>query len=698
VNNSGEAQVQEGVTCEKDTKQIFVPGGIHEPDAVQFWRSELKANQWVLDVLECGYVIPFLKAPERYEEDNNMSAKRQMDFVQKSVTELNSTGIIRFVNEKPWCVSPLTVSEKIEPDGSKKLRLCWDGSRCVNLCLKEQKVTLAHLQRALELTEEGDFQVTYDLKSAYHHIKIHNSQTKYLGAAFVTKEGRKQYFIFNYLPFGLASAVHCITKLMKPINAYFNTLAIRHSIYIDDGRILSKGKEKAEEDRKLVYDVLRKAGWTIELKKSDGSGGASQEKSYLGFLINTVNLTVSLKPDKKEAIKQIILKTLDFKNGQIPVREFAKVLGKMVACEPALGQMPLMAARAAYIQLDGVTEVQGWKGFLTMDSETKRGLKFFVENMDRFDNTPIRAAAREISVISIIGPPNDFLKKKFISNHVRTKAEQIWASDASSFATCAYSIKADKNVYYRGRFNDEEKSFSSGHRELLAVRQTLENYSNVWSDQKEATNIYWLTDSENLVQFLKKGSGKRHIQREVFKIMLLCQELSIQIIPIHLLREDPRIKIADEGSKTEDTDDWQVDISTFNWFNTSMKFSVDLFASDWNCKCSRFYSNFWCKDTLGIDAFCHTWDGEVAWVCPPIKLVLKTIRKIRVSKISGVLFVPKWQTADYWMEIFDKNEVLKSPFTKVEICHPFLIQNKFNYCSPFSGHVKFDFMAVYFFN
>ena len=73
----------------------------------------------------------------------------------------------------------------------------------------------------------------------------------------------------------------------------------------------------------------------------------------------------------------------------------------MVACEPALGQMPLMAARAAYIQLDGVTEVQGWKGFLTMDSETKRGLKFFVENMDRFDNTPIRAAAREISVISI---------------------------------------------------------------------------------------------------------------------------------------------------------------------------------------------------------------------------------------------------------------------------------------------------------
>ena len=179
-----------------------------------------------MEVLKNGYVIPFVTAPEKYEEDNNRSANRKMEFVRLSVVELHSAGIVKFVDEKPFCVSPLTVSEKIAPDGTKKLRLCWDGSRCVNLCLKEQKVTLAHLQRALELTEEGDYQVTYDLKSAYHHIKIHHSQTKYLGAAFITAEGKKQYFIFLYLPFGLASAVHCITKLMKPITAYFH----RHSI------------------------------------------------------------------------------------------------------------------------------------------------------------------------------------------------------------------------------------------------------------------------------------------------------------------------------------------------------------------------------------------------------------------------------------------------------------------------------------
>jgi hypothetical protein len=95
-------------------------------------------------------------------------------------------------------------------------------SRCVNLCIKEQKVTLSHFQQALELTRDQDYQITYDLKAAYHHIKIHPTQTKFLGAAIPKPNGETQYFIFLFLPFGLSSAVHCITKILKPVNAYLH--------------------------------------------------------------------------------------------------------------------------------------------------------------------------------------------------------------------------------------------------------------------------------------------------------------------------------------------------------------------------------------------------------------------------------------------------------------------------------------------
>ena len=163
-------------------------------------------------------------------------------------------------------MSPLTVSYKTGRDGSNKKRLCFDGSRCINKCIKEQKVTLSHFQRALELTREKDYQVTYDLKSAYRHIKIHPTQTKYLGAAVTKQEGDLQYFVFFYLPLGLSSAVHCITKVLKPVNAYIHGRGIRHSIYLDDGRITAASKIQAEKNRITVYEALRKAGWILETK------------------------------------------------------------------------------------------------------------------------------------------------------------------------------------------------------------------------------------------------------------------------------------------------------------------------------------------------------------------------------------------------------------------------------------------------
>ncbi len=167
--------------------------------------------------------------------------------------------------------------------------------------------------------------------------------------------------------------------------------------------------------------------------------------------------------------------------------------------------------------------------------------------------------------------------------------------------------------------------------------------------------------------------------------MLLCKILCIRIVPIHLRREDPRIQKADDGSKQTDTDCWGVDWLTFREARQKMEFTIDLFASDKNNKCDRFFSNFFCSNTLGIDAFCHSWEGEVAWVCPPINLVMQTIKKIRNTTMAGALYVPEWKTADYWTEIFDKEGNLRPPFKAAEINCPFIIQENFYKNSPFRG-------------
>ena len=50
---------------------IFKPGGIPAPEVREFWKSELKAGDWVMNVIKNGYVLPLNEQPERYEEQNN---------------------------------------------------------------------------------------------------------------------------------------------------------------------------------------------------------------------------------------------------------------------------------------------------------------------------------------------------------------------------------------------------------------------------------------------------------------------------------------------------------------------------------------------------------------------------------------------------------------------------------------------------
>jgi hypothetical protein len=686
----------ESFAQQKSTLVIeFYPGSIHSEDVRAFWQNDLQAGEWVMDVLTQGYVIPFVESPPAYEEANNKSAMQDMPFVIQAVAELQKRGVIEFRDEKPLCVSPLTVSKKFGRDGITKNRLCWGGSRCVNLYVKEQKVVLSHLRRSLEITREGDFQVTYDLKAAYHHVRIHPSQTKYLGAAIPKPDGGKQYFVFLYLPFGLSSAVHCLTKLFKPVNAYIHEKGIRHSIYLDDGRIVAETKCKAEDQRTFVYKVLKSSGWILEVEKSDKDGDANQSKEYLGFIIDTASMTVRLQETKKQRILQQVSETISHGSKSFPAKELAGTIGKIVATEPALGPIIVIAARASYAVLEEATQRRGWNSSLVMSKEAQDGLQFFVDNCSEFDNSPIRSAATEISVLSIIGPPSSFMKSSFVANHVRTNEEKIWASDASGYATCAYSIKGD-HLYFRGILNEDERMLSSGHRELLAVAKTMEYYEQTGTFTTKATNIYWLTDSQNLVTFLTKGSGKRHIQKDVFQIMIRCKRLNTRIIPIHLLRDDPRIKIADDGSKTTDTDNWQVDDQTFQRNRTRFKFTIDLFASDRNSKCQRFYSNFFCPGTSGIHAFSHSCDDEVAWICPPIQEIIRIVRRLKTSRTTGILFVPKWKTADYWVEIFNNEGRLLWPFNYMETCRPFIIQGTYNPHSPFAGKTKFEFLQLCF--
>jgi hypothetical protein len=96
-------------------------------------------------------------------------------------------------------------------------------------------------------------------------------------------------------------------------------------------------------------------------------------------------------------------------------------------------------------------------------------------------------------------------------------------------------------------------------------------------------------------------------------------------------------------TKQVNTDDWSIHPEAFGtlqqWFG---KFSMDLFASPENFKVTRYYSYAFSADSAGVDAFSMSWEGEKAYSALPIALILRTIRKIEVTKMTKVLLIPLW--------------------------------------------------------
>ena len=67
-------------------------------------------------------------------------------------------------------------------------------------------------------------------------------------------------------------------------------------VYLDDFLILNQSKEGAERDFARVIEILEKCGFLINREKSVGV--AAQEREFLGLLINSKELFLSLLPKK----------------------------------------------------------------------------------------------------------------------------------------------------------------------------------------------------------------------------------------------------------------------------------------------------------------------------------------------------------------------------------------------------------------
>lgn len=567
-----------------------------------FWEEILEAPGPILSIIRDGYVLPLMSVPRAFKQCNHSSANANAAFVDEAVRELVQTKCVLKCDDVPHVCSPLLVVSS--SNGKKRLVI---NLRHLNKYLWKEKFKYEDMRTALLYFDRNDYIVTFDLKSGYHHVDIHEKSRKYLGFQW-----REEYYKFTVLPFGLSSACYIFTKLLRPIIRHWRSQGIKAVIYLDDGIASVPELSMAEKISNILKSTLCQAGFVVHPTKCNWK--PSHVGQWLGYNINLHEGLISIPEEKIDRLKLKITEAM--RSPCVSARCIASIVGRVLSMGLGIGPICRFRTRCLYAQMN---ECGSWSDLVSLSSEAIKELNFWLNSIDEFNGQAIWKAPSSVRVVY---------------------------SDASSTGFGGYVVEHGNYVAH-GQWNESEAMESSTWRELKAVQLVLASIAHKLANN----NVRWFTDNKNVEHILFVGSKNNKLQLLALEVFKLTRKYCIRLEPEWIPREENLI--ADYLSRIVDLDDWMLNPEVFKQLDLVWgPHTVDRFANSSNNQVNRFNSRYWNPGSEAIDCFTVNWTGENNWWCPPIGIVLRVIKHASACGCSGTLIVPEWPSAAFWPVLF----------------------------------------------
>ena len=140
-----------------------------------------------------------------------------------------------------------------------------------------------------------------------------------------------QLYKFITLPNGLSSAPRIFTKLMKPEYSTLRTTGHISSGYLDDSFLFGT-PDQCKADINDIFTLFGYLGFNVSREESITH--QTQAIEHLGFVLNSINMTVTLPKEKIDTIIQLESDILESQSCSI--REDAKLIGTLLSCSPGV--------------------------------------------------------------------------------------------------------------------------------------------------------------------------------------------------------------------------------------------------------------------------------------------------------------------------------------------------------------------------
>ena len=260
---------------------------------------------------------------------NYFSAFKYRHAVEHQILEEIENGHYLIVNKSPSIVSALGAIPKKNGD----VRLIHDCSRPVGNAVNEfalrNSFKYQTLQDAIEMVSPGDFLAKVDLKSAYRSVKVSPEEYDKLGIHWWFEGAVDPCFMVDSrLPFGHARSPFIFNELSQAVCRIMKVWGYELVMgYLDDFLIAHRSFEGCKQALNFLIFILRRLGFSIAYPKVEGP---VQRITFLGFCIDTIEMTVALTRARVEELNELLSETL--LHGKVSKRKLQSIIGKLNYC------------------------------------------------------------------------------------------------------------------------------------------------------------------------------------------------------------------------------------------------------------------------------------------------------------------------------------------------------------------------------
>ena len=183
-----------------------------------------------------------------------------------------------------------------------------------------------------ECLKKGYYLFTYDLKGAYHHIGIQDNSRCFLGFAWTEGQVTK-YYIFNCLPFGIATSGLIFSEVVREIVKYWRSLGHKIVMFLDDGIGGDSCYEIASETSRFVKESIVYFGFLLADDKCYWE--QVREIVWLGHMLNMNEHKLYITEERIRRLESFTDSLLFQLRGNsssiIKVRALASVVGQVIS-------------------------------------------------------------------------------------------------------------------------------------------------------------------------------------------------------------------------------------------------------------------------------------------------------------------------------------------------------------------------------